>query len=94
MTNHDLAILRDPVALLVLRAWIELGSSLPLRAYIRETADVSRGFERSSTVTDVDAAVDAVRAWLEGMLAEHAADAEPEDLPGSGTNGAGPRLTL
>lgn len=75
MTN-DPTVLRNPTALLVLRAWIEHGSSLPLRAYIRETSDVSLGFEHSSTETDVEAAVAIVRAFLEGLL-----PAEAEDEP-------------
>jgi hypothetical protein len=76
MTN-ELLRLRDPTALLVLRVWIEHGSSLPLRAYIRETGDVSQGFDGTSTVTDVEAAVGAVRTWLEGLIADDVARGGP-----------------
>jgi hypothetical protein len=31
--------------LLIIRAWIEKGSRKPLRAHIRATTDVSKGFE-------------------------------------------------
>jgi len=55
--------------LLVIRAWLEEGSEQPLRAHIRLTADVSRGFERGMTLAEVDAACQTVRAWLEEMLA-------------------------
>jgi hypothetical protein len=74
MTN-ELLTLRDPTALLVLRVWIEHGSSLPLRAYIRETSNVSHGFQGTTTVTDVEAAVGAVRTWLEGLLPDDLAPA-------------------
>lgn len=76
--SNDPTVLRNPTALLVLRAWIEHGSSLPLRAYIRETSDVSLGFEHSSTETDVEAAVATVRAFLEGLLPEESADESVE----------------
>ncbi len=81
--SNDPTVLRNPTALLVLRAWIEHGSSLPLRAYIRETGDVSLGFEHSSTETDVEAAVAIVRAFLEGLLSEEAADERAEPPAGS-----------
>lgn len=37
-------------ALLIIRVVVETGSSVPLRAYIRETDNVSMGFEHLSTV--------------------------------------------
>jgi hypothetical protein len=55
--------------LLVIRAWLEAGSSQPLRAQIRLTTDVSLGFERGMTLAEVDVACEAVRAWLEEMMA-------------------------
>ena len=67
-------MLHDPTALLVIRVSVERGSLLPLRAYIRETSDVSLGFERFSTVTDVEAALGIVRAWLESVLEVGALD--------------------
>ena len=65
---QDLSMLRDPAALLVIRVRVERGSLLPLRAYIRETSNVSLGFERLTTVTDVETALGIVRAWLENAL--------------------------
>jgi len=50
--------------LLIIRAWAEPGSSLPLRVQIRLTTDVSLGVERSETLADADAVVEVVRAWL------------------------------
>ena len=61
-------MLSDSTALLVMRVWVERGSLRPLHAYIRETSDVSLGFERFSTVTDVDAALRIIRAWLDQVL--------------------------
>jgi hypothetical protein len=55
--------------LLIIRAWVEPGSSSPLRAQIRLTTDVSRGFEQSLTVAERKAAIEAVQAWLSAMLA-------------------------
>jgi hypothetical protein len=55
--------------LLIIRAWVEPGSSSPLRVQIRLTTDVSKGFERSLTVAQEEAVVEAVQAWLSEMLA-------------------------
>ena len=57
-------MLRDPTALLVIRVRVERGSLRPLRAYIRETSNVSLGFERLSTIADAEAALGIVRTWL------------------------------
>jgi hypothetical protein len=54
---------------LIVRVWIEQGSSQPLRAHIRCTTDISSGDERSMILTQVDAVCQAVRDWLEEMLA-------------------------
>ena len=57
---------------MVISAWFEPGSSKPLRAYIRSTADVSKGFQHDTTVADADTASGAVKAWLEELEAsEH-----------------------
>jgi len=79
---------RDPTALLVLRVWIEHGSTLPLRAYIRETSDVSHGFERISTHTEVEVAVQSVRTWLEALIAEDAARTDQPDSTHDDSNGS------
>lgn len=77
--DHDL--FRNPTALLVLRVWMERGSALPLRAYIRQSANVSFGFEESSTETDIEAAVGAVRTWLEGLIDLRPAAGGPDAPP-------------
>lgn len=66
--TRDPGLTRDPTALLVIRVVVERGSLLRLRAYIRQTSNVSRGFERFSTVTNVEAAITIVRDWLDNAL--------------------------
>jgi hypothetical protein len=66
--------------LLIIRAWIEPGSSSPLRAQLRIATDVSVGFEASRTETREEAVIEAVQSWLSGMLADSSAvdgDADP-----------------
>lgn len=57
-------------ALLIVRAWVERGATLPLRAYIRLTQDVSNGFDRTTTVTSPEAGAAVVKGWLEDVLVE------------------------
>ena len=64
-------------ALLIVRAWIERGSSAPLRASIRLTKDLSNGIEQTVTVTSPEAAAEVVKVWLQDVvdtdrLQEHA----------------------
>ncbi len=54
----------DPTALMIIRAWIEPGSSDPLRAHIRISADVSAGIERTLTLARPEAVVATVQDWL------------------------------
>lgn len=54
--------------LLIIRAYVEPGSSAPLRVEIRLTSDVSTGFERSLNLVDKDAVAEVVRVWLENVL--------------------------
>ena len=54
--------------LFIIRAWIEEGSSKPLRAHIRLTTDVSSGFEQSMTLSQVPAVCEAVETWLGNIL--------------------------
>ncbi len=68
----------DQAGLLIVRAWIEAASSAPLRAQLRQTTDVSMGRLDGETVTDEDALVALVRAWLADFLLEAGpADGEP-----------------
>jgi len=51
--------------LMVLRVWSEEGSTEPLRVDVRHTSDLSRGFRRTVTLTDIDLVLSAVRTFLE-----------------------------
>lgn len=85
--SNDHGLFRNPTALLVLRVWMERGSVLPMRAYIHRTADVSLGFQQSTVETDIEAAVSAVRTWLEGFLDADAAAGATETHPDAPSNG-------
>jgi hypothetical protein len=58
------------IGLFIIRAWVEPGSSIPLRAHIRRTTDVSQGLEQGLTVAEKEAVVAAVQAWLSEMVAD------------------------
>jgi hypothetical protein len=62
-------VTRTSTGLLIIRAWVEPGSCSPLRAEIRFTTDVSRGIDRSLTVSQQEEVLDAVKAWLSELLA-------------------------
>jgi hypothetical protein len=53
---------------MIIRAWVEHGSSMPLRARIRLTTDVGSGFESEQTLADVAAVSAAVELWLQDVL--------------------------
>lgn len=57
-----------PTGLLIIRAWVEAGSTDPLRAQIRVTSDISAGIERSLTLVQTDEVGELVEAWLQGIL--------------------------
>jgi len=67
------------VGLFIIRAWVEPGSSLPLRAHIRRTIDVSQGLEQGLTVAEKEAVVAAVQAWLSEMVADALTDKDDSD---------------
>lgn len=67
---------RDRTALLIIRAWIEDGSSEPLRAQICLTSDVSSGFERTLTLARADEVCATVHEWL----ANHLTNAGPDPV--------------
>ncbi len=70
------------IGLFLIRAWIEPGSSSPLRAQIRRTTDVSHGFEQRLTVAEEEVVVAAVQAWLSKMLTDSLARGDdPDSLP-------------
>ena len=58
-----------PTGLMIIRAWLESGSSTPLRATLRLTNDVSLGLERTVTLADADAIALVVRRWLRDIEA-------------------------
>lgn len=59
--------------LMIVRAWLEDGSSRPLRAHIRLTTDIAAGFERELTLVDVSDVCGEVDAWLREILGDQAA---------------------
>ena len=67
------------IGLFVIRAWIEPGSSSPLRAQIHSTTDVSHGFEQRLTVAEREAVVAAVQAWMSQVLAGSLASEDDPD---------------
>ncbi len=79
--GHNLHVTRTGTGLLIIRAWVEPGSSSPLRAQIRLTTDVAHGFERSLTVAKEEAVVEAVQAWLSQMLAGSHDVGDDSDTP-------------
>jgi hypothetical protein len=70
--SYSVDMTRTPTGLLIIRAWIEQGSSKALRAHIRLTNDVSIDFSREMTLADVADVSAAVETWLRDVLAtEH-----------------------
>ncbi len=55
----------ERTALLIVRVWFEAGSPTPLRVQVRQTVDVTEGFEGEFALADPDAVAEAVRVWLE-----------------------------
>ena len=60
----------ERVGLLVVRARVEAASSQPLRAVVRLTSDVSKGFTEEVALADADALTAVVRDWLHRMLTD------------------------
>jgi hypothetical protein len=58
------AVATDRTGVLIIRAWIEEGSSEPLHAQVRLSTDVSTGLERSLTLARPEAVCAMVREWL------------------------------
>jgi hypothetical protein len=59
---------RSPTGLLIIRAWVETGSSKPLRAQIRLTTDISAGMTREMTLAEISSISEQVEAWLHDVL--------------------------
>jgi len=58
----------NSTGLLIIRAWVEPGSSEPLRAHVRLTTDIAGGFEREVSLADARAVSAVVEAWLKDVL--------------------------
>jgi hypothetical protein len=56
--------------LFIIRAWIEEGSSEPLRAHVRLSTDISAGVERTLTLVRPEAVCATVQEWLADILSE------------------------
>jgi len=70
------SMVTDRTGLLIIRAWIEEGSSEPLRAHIRISDDVAEGFRRTLTLSRPEAVCAEVKEWLAQIL--HNAQLPPE----------------
>jgi hypothetical protein len=55
--------------LLIIRAWVEPGSTEPLRAHVRVTKDISTGIERTLALAQSDTVMKLVDEWLQAMVA-------------------------
>ena len=75
------AVTTTRTGLLIIRAWVEPGSSLPLRAQIRLTTDVSSGFEHSLTIAQTETVIEAVQAWLSEIMAGSRPFRDDSDRP-------------
>jgi hypothetical protein len=58
----------DRTALLIIRAWVDQGSSKPLRVQIRLTNDLTIGLGSQMTFADIHAVSAAVETWLEDVV--------------------------
>jgi hypothetical protein len=63
-----------PTGLLIIRAWIEEGSTEPLRAQIRVTDDISKGIDRTITLTRSAPVGELVDAWIQRIVDAAATD--------------------
>jgi len=57
----------ERTALLIIRAWHESDSALPLRATIRFTGDITTGFQPGVSFSDAAGVLEVVRTWLHDM---------------------------
>lgn len=56
--------------LMIIRAWFEGGSAKPLRAQVRQTSDVSVGFESEATLAEPELVLAEVKVFLESLSPE------------------------
>lgn len=69
-TERSRRTTNDRAGLLVIRAWVEPGSSEPLRARVRMCTDVSTGVERTVMLARADMVGATVQEWLADILGE------------------------
>lgn len=69
----------DKTGLLIIRAWVEEGSSEPLRADVRATTDVATGIGGTVTLARAEEVGATVQKWLAEVLG----DRDPVQPPGS-----------
>ena len=62
-------------ALLIMRAWVERGSTAPLRVSIRHSEDLADGLGQTITVTSPETGAQAVKVWLDGVVEADRLDA-------------------
>jgi hypothetical protein len=60
----------DRAGVLIIRAWVEKGSTEPLRAMVRISRDVSAGFEQTLTLARTDEVCDTVKEWLFDLVGD------------------------
>jgi hypothetical protein len=60
----------NTTGLLIIRAWIEEGSSEPLRTQIRISTDVSAGIERTLTLARAEDVCATVHEWLAEIMSD------------------------
>jgi hypothetical protein len=58
----------DKTGLLIIRAWVEEGSSQPLRAVVRSTNDVSAGIGRTLNFARAAEVGAEVQDWLDDVV--------------------------
>ena len=54
----------EQVGLMIVRVWAEPESSVPLRAVLRSTTDISSGLQLQLTLSVIEDVCEAVRSWL------------------------------
>jgi hypothetical protein len=59
---------RPTTGLLIIRAWVENGSSKPLRAQIRLTTNIAAGITSEMTLAEITSVSAQVEAWLHDVL--------------------------
>ena len=67
----------DRTGIMIIRAWVEHGSSEPLRAQIRVTTDVSAGIQRTLALATAEDVSATVSEWLNGIVRDGVRQPKP-----------------